>query len=150
LPRLGAGQACPTTPGYLVTSPDNGGIALGKGVIRPLIAMAGDLRHGVTDVTRSNGWLGFKTDWLSLPGYQGPFIVRAEALGRPGTVEFSFDTPPMAVPMVIPPGPTLNGTDGWRDVPGNTWVRTAGCYAWQVDGLTFSEVIVFRTGQVLG
>jgi len=115
-----------------------------------LIAMEGDLRHGVTDVTRSNGWLGFKTDWLSLPGYQGPFIVRAAALDRPGTVEFSFDTPPMAVPMVIPPGPTLNGTDGWRDVPGNTWLRTTGCYAWQVDGLTFSEVIVFRTGHVLG
>ncbi|MGH3305584.1 MAG: hypothetical protein ACRDOK_28745 [Streptosporangiaceae bacterium] len=51
--------------------------------------------------------------------------------------------------MVVPPGPIENGIDGWRDAPGDTWIKAPGCYAWQVDGLRFSEVIVFRTGKVL-
>lgn len=31
---------------------------------------------------------------------------------------------------------------GYRTVPGSTWVKSPGCYAWQVDGRGFSEVIV--------
>ncbi len=148
-PALRPGQDCPTTSGYPVTTPSGpDGIALGQGLIRPVIAMEGDLRHGVTDVTSADGWLGFKTDWLSFPGYQGPFVVRAKSLTGTGSVAVSFDTPPMVVPLVVPPGPTLNGGDGWRDAPGNTWVKDSGCYAWQVDGLTFSEIIVFRTGRI--
>ncbi|MDQ2813685.1 MAG: hypothetical protein M3Z75_17920 [Actinomycetota bacterium] len=148
-PVLRPGAACPTTPGHLLTTSNGGGgMALGNGPVRPLIAMSGDLRHGVTDVTRADGQLSFKTDWTSLPSYQGPFVVRATPLGRPGTIAFSFDTAPMVVPLVVPAGPTLNGTDGWRDAPGDTSVKTPGCYAWQIDGLTFSEIIVFRTGRI--
>jgi hypothetical protein len=33
---------------------------------------------------------------------------------------------------------------GWREFPYFTFVRSPGCYAWQVDGLSFSEVIVVR------
>jgi hypothetical protein len=38
----------------------------------------------------------------------------------------------------------VNCLDGYREEPGGTYVRAPGCYAWQVDGLTFSEVIVVR------
>ena len=38
----------------------------------------------------------------------------------------------------------MNGTGGWREAPGGLWVQAPGCYAWQVDGLTFSETIVVR------
>ena len=44
--------------------------------------------------------------------------------------------------MGNPPGPTVNGGSGWREAPDPTWVKAAGCYAWQVDGLGFSETIV--------
>ncbi len=33
---------------------------------------------------------------------------------------------------------------GWREAPGGLWVRTPGCYAWQVDGLSFSEIITLE------
>ena len=46
--------------------------------------------------------------------------------------------------VVVPPGPTLNSDAGWRTAPGGTWVGTPGCYAWQIDGLTFSHVIIFE------
>jgi hypothetical protein len=50
----------------------------------------------------------------------------------------------------MPPGPTLNSMDGWRAAPTETWLSSPGCYGWQVDGLTFSYVIVFRTGRIFG
>ena len=81
-----------------------------------------------------------KTLWFSVPAYQGPFIIRAKRLGHPGPV--ALGEGPTVAPLVVPPGPTLNGTGGWREAPGGLWVRTPGCYAWQVDGLTFSEIII--------
>ncbi len=45
-------------------------------------------------------------------------------------------------PLVVPPGPTLNSFFGYGTVPGGLFVKTPGCYAWQVDGLGFSEIIV--------
>jgi hypothetical protein len=84
------------------------------------------------------------------PSYQGPLVVRAGPVGHAGQVDFSFDTPRTAGPLVMPPGPTLNSMDGWRAAPTETWLSSPGCYGWQVDGLTFSYVIVFRTGRIFG
>jgi hypothetical protein len=39
---------------------------------------------------------------------------------------------------------TMNGADGYRQVPGGTYVSTPGCFVWQVDGDQFSYQIVFR------
>jgi hypothetical protein len=46
--------------------------------------------------------------------------------------------------LIVPPGPTLNGSSGSRMAPGGTWVVAPGCYGWQIDGLTFSYVVIFR------
>jgi hypothetical protein len=142
-PVLRPGQACPATSGSVVSTPAFEGFALGQGPVRPLIAMSGDLRAGVTDMTRASPWFAFKTDWFSVPSYQGPFVIRATRLGGSGQVGMG-ETPNVG-PLVMPPGPSVNDDKGWRNAPGDTWVRAPGCYAWQVDGLTFSEVIVIRT-----
>ena len=42
------------------------------------------------------------------------------------------------------PLPRHEHGQGWREAPGGLWVTTPGCYAWQVDGLTFSEVIMVQ------
>jgi hypothetical protein len=143
-PVLRPGQRCPATHGRPVNNSYFGGIALGNGAVRPLIAMKGDLRHGVVVLAKSSrrGWLAFKTLWFSVPGYHGPFLISAERLDRPGPV--AFGESPTLAPLVVPPGQTLNTGAGYRTAPGGTWVRAPGCYAWQVDGLTFSEVIVVR------
>jgi len=141
-PALGPGQHCPASPGRPITTADFGGTALGNGPVRVVIANVGDLRHGVADLgpSSSPGWIALKTLWFSVPAYQGPFIIRAKRLGHPGPV--ALGEAPTVAPLVIPPGPTPNGTGGWREAPGGLWVKTAGCYAWQVDGLTFSEMVV--------
>jgi hypothetical protein len=144
-PVLRPGQRCPASRGSPVNTADFGGIALGAGPVRVVIADTGDLRHGVADLidpTSRPPWLGLKTLWFSVPAYQGPFIIRARRLGQIDPV--AMGEGPTVAPLVVPPGPTLNGSGGWREAPGGLWVRTPGCYAWQVDGLTFSEIIIVR------
>jgi hypothetical protein len=144
-PVLRPGQRCPASPGSPVNTSEFGGTALGKGLVRVLIADTGDLRHGVADLinpTSSPPWLALKTLWFSMPTYQGPFVIRAKRLGQPGPA--ALGEGPTVAPLVVPPGPTLNSGEGYREAPGGLWVRTPGCYAWQVDGLTFSEVLVVR------
>jgi hypothetical protein len=147
LPTLRSGQRCPAAYGHAVNTPQFGGVAVGKGPVEAIIAEepARDARRGIADLispTNTPPWLGFKTLWFSTPRYQGPFVIRAKRLGEPGAI--AMGEGPTAAFVVVPPGPTLNSSSGWRQVPGGTWVKSPGCYAWQVDGLTFSEVIVVR------
>lgn len=145
LPDVRPGQRCPTSRGVPVTNAFFVGVALGDGPVHPIPAAVGDLVHGVVNlstVTGAPGWLAFKTLWFSTPSYQGPFVIRGRRLDGPGPVAFG-ETPTLQ-PVVVPPGETLNSPAGYRTVPGGTWVKLPGCYAWQIDGLTFSTIIVFN------
>jgi hypothetical protein len=145
-PVLRAGERCPASPGARFNTSDFGGIALGTGPVRVIVgSVGGDLRHGIAGLinpTSAPPWLGLKTLWFSLPAYQGPFVIRAKRLDRPGPVW--LDGEPTAAWLVIPPGPTWSTFSGYRTVPGGLFVKTPGCYAWQVDGLGFSEIISVR------
>jgi hypothetical protein len=141
-PVLRPGQRCPASRGTPFHTSQFGGVALGTGPVR---VIAGSTRRGMAGLINPTGappWLALKTLWFSLPAYQGPFVIRATRLGRPGPVALG-ESGGMA-PLVIPPGPTLNSFFGYRTVPGGLWVKSPGCYAWQVDGLGFSEIIVVR------
>ena len=153
-PALGPGGRCPVSSGYVVNNPYFVGDALGRGPVRVLIDQAGNVLHGRPDLGTSGarGWFALQTLWFTMPGYDGPFVVRATRLGKPGAIEVqSGGDGPGSGPLVVPAGPTLNSypvattnTDNlYRTVPGGTWVKVPGCYAWQVDGRGFSEHIVF-------
>jgi hypothetical protein len=150
LPTVARGERCPTTTGHHDHTPLFDGIALGTGLVRPLIAMGGDPRHGTTVAapTQYPGWIAFKTLWFSVPRYQGPFVIRGKRLDRTWLLEFGGS--PTPGPLVIPPGPTINSRAGYRTAPGGTWVNQPGCYGWQVDGLDFSDVIVVRVVSLPG
>lgn len=141
-PVLHTGQRCPATHGTPFNTKEFGGIAHGTGPVRVLVGN----RRGIADLINPTSvppWLGLKTLWFSLPAYQGPFVIRAKRLGHPGPA--AQGEGPVVGPLVIPPGPTFNSfADGYREVPGGLWVKTPGCYAWQVDGLNFSKIIVVR------
>ena len=154
-PSLGPGGRCPVSAGYAVNNPYFGGDALGNGPVRVLIAQAGDVLHArpILGTGDPRGY-ALQTLWFAMPGYNGAFVVRGARLGKPGPIavqpgETSFG--PGAGPLIVPAGPTLNSYPeptgkpswaGYRTVPGSTWVKSPGCYAWQVDGRGFSEVIV--------
>jgi hypothetical protein len=120
-----------------------GGSAFGTGQVAPLIAPGWIHPNGVElFATDSSGWYGVKTLWYATPQYQGPVLVRGRQLDGPHKV-FMGEGPDMLDPE-WGPGGTINGVNGWREWPGGTWVRNPGCYAFQIDGSNFSDVVVFN------
>src|SRR5262245_28443439 len=105
-PILRAGQRCPSSRGTPFNTPDFGGMAWGTGPVRVLVGPTrrGIARHGIVDLinpTSSPPWLGLKTLWFSLPAYQGPFVIRAKRLGRPGPAALGETAVgPVTVPLV--------------------------------------------------
>jgi hypothetical protein len=141
---VATGARCPATAGQLVITHDFGAWSLRNGPVGVAMDNAGDLRHGKVNLAHGpSGWDNLKTHFFSIPAYQGPFLVRAQRLDRPGPIRLGGG-PSQTAPLVVPRGPTPNGTHGWREIPYLTFVKAPGCYGWQVDGLTFSEVIVAR------
>ena len=120
------------------------GVAFGSGPVRVLLANRGDLLRGRVDLgtTQTPGLSAIQTLWFSMPGYDGPFVVRAKSLNGASRIEVQSGGAPGSGPLVVPAGPTLNTRYGYRTVPGATWVTSPGCYAWQVDSRNLSEIIV--------
>ncbi len=91
------------------------------------------------------GWFPFKTIWFARPNFVGRVLVRGRRLDAPGGVRFSWRGH-------VRPGLTeirmhfVYRHDDWQDYPGprNIWVQRPGCYAVQVDGASFSYVILFE------
>ena len=92
-------------------------------------------------------WSGQQVLWFVAPGYRGPVLVRGTRLDGPGFVRFNPGRRPseLRIPVgashVAKPGvPAV----GQRYRSALTRVGAPGCYAYQVDGTTFSHVIVFQ------
>jgi hypothetical protein len=85
-------------------------------------------------------WGALKTVWLSLPTYQGPYLVRGERLDGSGPM--GIGDLPTQRSLLVPPGVSVNGGDGYRPGIGYVWLREPGCYGFQIDGTTFSHTVV--------
>ncbi len=166
LPTLTPGMPCPTTHGHLLATGE--GIAVGSG---PVYAVLGQGSSTGTDERQHQGvlqyvdahaygsgrssWGGQKVLWVIAPSYTGPVLVRGHQLGGSHEVRFNagldqlFSEEYANDISAIPPLPALrlvrvNTDTRWTDWPSTTRLQAPGCYAYQVDGLTFSEVIVFQ------
>jgi hypothetical protein len=145
-PKLTPGEACPTSSGSPSEVPTVGGTiagtVLGGGPVDVVLSQGGDLSHGVVDVASSNvpGWYGIKTEWNVEPSYRDWVVIRAKRLDDSGPIAALGNA--TIGPIVIPPGPSANGINGWREQPVGTYVKGPGCYGWQVDGMSFTEEIV--------
>lgn len=80
-----------------------------------------------------------KVRWIGV-GYTGPVLVRAARIDGPGSAsaKFSYTGEPRDG------GHYAELTNPESDLPATTTVGGPGCYAYQVDGTTFSVTIVFR------
>lgn len=143
LPAVAGKQACPVTPGENARNGYVDGLQFGSGPVSMVIGNRGDPGRGIAilGTTQLPGWYALENVWLSGPGYQGPFMVRGQRLGGPGSVSFGGSSPAMAA-FVEPPGPDANTNGPYRTPPGSIWIQQPGCYGFQIDGLTFSETIV--------
>jgi hypothetical protein len=121
LPSISAGGACRVSPG-------NGPVKqVGSATTLKLQQFVG------------SAWAGGQVTWTAA-GYSGPVLIRGRELGGPHAVGFGEGHVPYDELQLL--GPAMGAPRGqW---PSFTRVRGPGCYAYQVDGESFSEVIVFR------
>lgn len=96
--------------------------------------------HAVSD----SQWLEAQVTWTAVGGYTGPLLIRGEMLGG-GALGFGTGAVPYDELQLLDPGqgaPRVTG--GGRAWIADTRIRSGGCYAYQVDGTGFREVVVFR------
>jgi hypothetical protein len=143
IPHIAPGSHCPVTPARRVSS--TFGAAQGSG---PVYAIGGFPKLGFIYPPQPNQlwygskWSGNKVLWIARPSYRGPVLIRGRQLDGTNDVRFERGLNPsreMRLPSV---GGTSPGR--WQSRPSYTRLQAAGCYGWQVDGTTFSRVIVFE------
>jgi hypothetical protein len=117
------------------------GIALGPGPAYPVPFRQAILHY---DHGRSaGGWIYVKVLWIVSARYRGPVLVRGHELDGTNWLGFAGGARPLEE-LQLPPARAGTAT-GWRAFPSYTRVRAgSGCYAYQIDGTSFSKVVVFR------
>ena len=140
IPQLASGAPCPVTPAHSTRFGD----AQGPGPVWPVLGFP-ELKF-VYPVPPSqpsypSNWGGNKILWIA-HRYHGPVLIRGAQLDGPHRVRFGNDHVPATEMRMLSVGG--NSPGGWQNRPSMTRVRAPGCYAWQVDGTTFSRVIVFK------
>jgi len=83
-------------------------------------------------------WFGQKVLWMVDPVYRGPVLVRGRQLDGPNELRFDRGLFPPRQMRILPSSFPRRGRASY------TRMRAPGCYGYQVDGLSFSYVIVFE------
>jgi hypothetical protein len=148
VPSAAAG-ACPSSP-IVHIKPVGGGFsgpgsvtARGDGPTFVVAEPASSFVHLRPSDRTGGGWYGLKTIFTADPSYRGPMLVRGVQLAGTGGVGFpgAFNAPrPTELHLTTP----ADSGGIWVSWPTVTYVRSTGCFAYQIDGTTFTEVIVFE------
>ena len=118
--------------------------AMGPGPVYPILPSRSILALVRPD-TWGRRWAGEKVFWLVRPDYSGPVLIRGRRLDGWQWMRFDDGKRPPAE-IRIRPGETVKWTRqarGSRGRPSYVRVRAPGCYGVQIDGTSFSAVVVF-------
>jgi hypothetical protein len=137
---IAPGEACPVTTetGRVGLQP-----GLGPGPAYPIGTHTLITMRLPPPVGWGTEWSGTKRLWLLDTRYVGRALVRGRQLDGPNQVRFVLGRPAFTVNNRLNPVRELK-LDQARDNPSQTRLRAPGCYAYQVDGRTFSYLIVFE------
>jgi hypothetical protein len=135
LPTLVAGQSCPVSERHIVDARFSP--ALGAGPAYPAVFDENSTLH-FAGANFPAPWTGNKVLWLVSPRYRGPVLLRGRQLDAAFSIGFNRGSRPYSELHLQGDGRT------WVNFPSYTRVRGAGCFAYQIDGTTFSRAIVFR------
>ena len=149
LPRLAPGAACP------VSRIDRrvdwrrinifGGSGIGRGPVYPGLGSSGGHLFAVPDEQFGGPWAGQKVFWYVKPSYRGRILIRGRRLDGPQSLRFNGGRLPSRE-LRIHRAETVSWAGqprGSRGVPSGVRVRASGCYGVQIDGTTFSRIVVF-------
>jgi hypothetical protein len=150
IPHIAPGTPCPTSKpdprGDLSRFKGLVGTAWGRGPAYPVIQERDgkpvlDFAYPPAPKSGFAGsrWSGQKVMWALNPAYHGRVLIRGRQLDGPNELRFDDG-------LVPPREKRLFG--GYASWPSFTRLRAEGCYGYQIDGKSFSRVIVFRAVQV--
>jgi hypothetical protein len=154
LPSISAGASCPVTSTTTISPGPATGFtgsfpAQQAGVA--YLAMSGRNVPLSPDDRTADGWFAIKDVWVIAGSYRGPVLIRGGRIDGAGSVELAWNpTTEQVGSLVIDPGSPSLQTDpqtGWRSVPMEAFVRSPGCYAYQIDGTGFTSFIVFEASR---
>jgi hypothetical protein len=132
-PRTKAGRAAPAT-----------GYTLGIGPVYVVLGFSyppPDPR-GVVHLDGNKvrwGWHWVKTLWAFSPRYRGPVLIRGRRLDGRWSVEFLI-LPHRYAELRVP----RRNSRKWSYIPSGSGYRATGCYGFQMDGTSFSRVVIFK------
>jgi hypothetical protein len=147
--RLAPGAACPVNPvdHRVAWKRINifGGSGIGRGPVYPGLGQTHGRLYATPDSQYGGPWAGGKVFWYVRPRYQGRVLLRGRRLDGPESLGFNGGRRP-ARELRIEPWDSVSWQGqptGSRGIPSSVRVRTSGCYGVQIDGTTFSRVVVF-------
>ena len=144
LPAVAQGERCPASKLKTETAGKRYGIggAVGPGPVYPILGRPGLLAFVRPDEW-GRRWAGEKVLWFVRPEYKGPVLIRGRRLDGPEWMRFDDEA---RAEIRIARGETVrweHQVPGSRGRPSYVRVRAVGCYGVQIDGTTFSRVVVF-------
>lgn len=162
VPRIEHGAGCPISlPATNVDFARYGiGRGLGAGPAYPIFggvppfATLDYVRPQPTNEFAGSAWGGQKVLWFVHPRYRGPVLIRGRRLDGRELVRFDRGILPPREIRIAPPvqiDPIRDRPyDPIRERASYTRLRAPGCYGYQLDGLGFSRVVVFRARVAAG
>jgi hypothetical protein len=149
LPAVAPGSRCPVSR----TDPRLawrrihifGASGIGPGPVYPGLGATSGLLNAVKDTQYGSQWQGQKVFWYVAPSYRGRVLIRGRRLDGPGRLGFNGTRVPKDE-LRIEPYDTVSwsGQPRYsRGIPTAVRALSSGCYAAQIDGKTFSRVVVF-------
>jgi hypothetical protein len=151
LPSLAPGATCPKLAGHLVSS--DFGYVLGDGPAYPFWTVSsalGAIQASVLDPVQ----------WYIDPSYTGPVLVRGRQLDGSGVLTFEGgldqlhyqgnwrDAPPLPALRLMGGSAYASGGSRWASFATHTNIPGDGCYAYQVDGTSFSYTLTFLAEEI--
>ena len=148
LPRVAPGAACPVSrvDPRIDWARTNifGGSGIGRGPVYPGLGLTGGQLNATRDP--SGGlWAGGKLFWYIRPSYRGRVLIRGHRLDGPQGLRFSVSGV-AGRELRIEPLETVSWDGqprGSRGLPSTVRILARGCYGVQIDGTTFSRIVVF-------
>jgi len=152
LPRLARGAGCPVSridrrldwKGVNIF----GGSGIGRGPVYPGLGSSGGRLTATPDAQYGGPWAAGKVFWYVRPSYRGRALIRGQRLDGSQWLGFNGRRLP-ARELRIERGVTVTWEGqppGSRGIPSDVRARVPGCYGVQIDGGSFSRVVVFTVG----
>lgn len=142
VPAIAAGAPCPASSPHQSSDPSVPSPPFGPGPAYPTLDGTSGRAIVVMVWPPTQppylGWAGTKVLW-TVPRYKGPVLIRGRQLDGPN--EVGFDLGPGWTGRVLPEIRLVGPQVGLR--PAATFVPSPGCYAYQIDTVRSSYLIVF-------